>query len=289
MKKKIKCPVCGNSNRSRLKSYWAMDKYKLYKCENCSMVWEAASQIDLHSQYKKSYFMNENPKGGYTNYFDGMKINRKTFSDRLGRIEGKIGSMGKLLDVGCALGDCLIEAKKSGWKETRGIEVSKYAAEYAKKRGLNVKNGYLKKNSYPKNYFDVILYQDVIEHISDPLDEVKKAKSFLKPGGLLFMVTPDVDGIWHKLLGKSWYHYKPGEHVTYFSQRSLAKLYEMAGLKKTKTRKTYHVLSLEYIFNRLKYYQPQFFSLMLKIIKFLKLQNVSFKAYTGEIESWGYK
>jgi 2-polyprenyl-3-methyl-5-hydroxy-6-metoxy-1,4-benzoquinol methylase len=43
--------------------------------------------------------------------------------------------------------------------------------------------------------------QDVIEHVKNPLSEAKEIYRILKPGGIVFMVTPDVDGLWSKLLG----------------------------------------------------------------------------------------
>ncbi|MEJ2441732.1 MAG: class I SAM-dependent methyltransferase, partial [Patescibacteria group bacterium] len=90
------------------------------------MVWDFFPPNNLVTQYTKTYFINENPKGGYSNYFEGMGVNKRTFSSRLKRIAKKYGK-GKLLDVGCALGDCLIEAKKLGWKDAEGLELSDYA------------------------------------------------------------------------------------------------------------------------------------------------------------------
>ncbi|MEJ2348134.1 MAG: class I SAM-dependent methyltransferase [Patescibacteria group bacterium] len=285
MIKDIKCPICGKKSSE---TFWAMHGYKLARCKACGMVWDFMPHEHLLSLYDKTYFMNENPKGGYANYFEGMRINKKTFSQRLKRIEKKHGK-GRLLDVGCALGDCLMEAKKLGWKDALGIEVSDYAYKFARKRGLNVKKGNLKKNSISSNSFDVITYQDVIEHIADPVDELKRIYKVLKPGGLVFLVTPDVGGWWNKILGPLWYHYKPDEHVMYFSQESLKKALKIAGFKNIKTRKTYHVLSVEYVINRLRYYSPFIFENILKIIRKLRLKDMSFRAYTGEIEAWGTK
>lgn len=286
IKNKIKCPLCSST---RIDHYWAMKGYKLAKCKVCEMVWDPFPFENLTSQYEKNYFVNENPKGGYANYFEGMKINRRTFYERLKRIEKKFGRKGKLLDIGAALGDCLMEAKKLGWKDITGLEVSKYAVKEAKERGLNVKQGVLNSNTFSNNEFDIVLYQDVIEHITDIVGEVKKVKRILKPGGLLYMVTPDIGGWWHKILGSWWYHYKPGEHVTYFSEKTIRKLYEDAGYKNVETRKTYHVLSVFYILSRLKYYWPWFFETLLMLVKKTPIINWSFKSYTGELESWGYK
>jgi len=288
MVKRIKhtCPICGNNNSSE---YWAMSGYKLAKCNECSMVWDFYPAENIIAQYDKSYFQNENPKGGYANYFEGMKVNRKTFSDRLNKLYKKLGKKELLLDVGSALGDCLDGARKLGWKNIMGLEVSKFAYDFAKKRGLDVINSTLDKTTIKPNSFNAVTYQDVIEHIKDPLIEMKLVHKVLKKDGLVLVVTPDVGGLWHKFLGPLWYHYKPGEHIMYFSQKSLRLILEKAGFKNIETRKTYNVLSIEYVLNRLKYYSPFIFENLLKIINGSKLKDFAFKAYTGEIEAWGQK
>ena len=286
LKNKILCPICKGKKQS---FYWAMSGYRLAKCLSCGFVWDHYHAENVLAQYDKNYFQNDNPKGGYANYFEGMRINRKTFIDRLSKVEKKLGKKGKLLDVGCALGDCLDTARNKGWKDIHGVEVSVFAAKFAKERKLNVLNKTLKEAKFKSNTFDAILYQDVIEHVDDPINELSESYRILKKGGIIFLVTPDVGGWWHSLLKSKWYHYKPGEHIMYFTEKSLELALKNAGFKKIKTRKTYHVLSLEYVFNRLKYYSPFIFETLLKVVTVLNLKEVSFKAYTGEIEAWGEK
>lgn len=288
MKQNNTCPVC-NSNEGE--KYWAMRGYRLTKCNRCQLVWDSNSLENVLLQYDKSYFLNDNPKGGYTNYFEGMKINRKTFVDRLLKIEKRLGFKGKLLDVGAALGDCLEVAQNLGWNDACGVEVSKFAVTEARKRGVkNMQNSTLEESSYKHNEFDAITYQDVIEHVPDPIKELKTAYKYLKKGGIIFLVTPDIGGYWHKLLKSMWYHYKSGEHIMYFSQSNLRLALEKSGFSNIETRITYHVLSVEYVLSRLKYYSPFIFDNLIKIVsKFPKLKNFAFRAYTGEIEAWGTK
>lgn len=280
------CPICSSKDTEE---FWAMSGYKLIRCLRCGTVWEPTLPEQTLSIYDKTYFINENPKGGYANYFEGMRINRKTFSDRLKKIEDKLGKKGKLLDVGCALGDFLIEAKARGWKEIEGLELSHYAVNFARQRGLKINEGQLDDNLYSPNTFDVVTYQDVIEHITDPMGELKKIYRILKPGGLVFFITPDIKGLWAKLLGPLWYHYKPREHVIYFSEKSINFALRKAGFINIETSKTHHVLSLEYILNRLRYYYPAFFEFLLRATKKTSLRKIPFKLYTGELEAWGYK
>ena len=284
-KQTLACPICG---KRKFHEFFAMPGYKLAKCTLCDMVWDFSPSANLTHQYSKKYFVNKNSKGGYDNYIKGMSVNRKTFSNRLKKIEKKIGKKGRMLDVGCALGDCLVEAKKLGWKNVEGLEVSDYAVRHARKRGLKVKKGLLEGGIFSDNSFDIVNYQDVIEHITDPVEELKKVSKILKPGGIVFIVTPDVEGIWSKLLGRNWYHYKPGEHVTYFSQKTIRETMKKAGFVSIDTKKTHHVLSVEYIVNRFRYYSS-IFEYMLKLVKKMPLKDFPITLYTGEIEAWGYK
>lgn len=280
------CPLCGNK---RAKKFWAMSGYRLAKCDICAMVWDFFPPSNQLAVYDESYFINENPKGGYANYFEGMRINKKTFLERLKKIENKYGKKGKILDVGCALGDCLVEAKKLGWKNAKGLEVSDYAFKIAKKRNLKVKRGVLEENYFRKGSFDVVLYQDVIEHIVNPVAELKKVYEILKPGGLIFIVTPDIEGVWSRMLGSFWYHYKPYEHLSYFSQKTIKLLLKQSGFANISTQPTYHILSLEYILNRLKFYTPNLFDFLLRVIRKTPFKIASFRAYIGELEAWGQK
>lgn len=283
---KNNCPVCGSRN---LHKYWAMAGYRLSRCLDCDMVWDPFPPVSMESIYNENYFINENPKGGYANYFCGMNINKRTFYERIKKINKKIGIKGKMLDVGSALGDSLLEAKKLGWKNLYGIELSKYAVIESRKRGLNVKNGTLGSSKFQSNYFDIVTIQDVIEHLPNPKAELKEVYKVLKSDGYVFIVTPDIGGFWHKLLGSLWYHYKPSEHIMYFSQKTLAQILKNTGFKNIETRRTYHIMSLEYIFNRLRYYLPWFFEFLLKLTKDNLLGKMSFRVYSGEIEGWGQK
>lgn len=253
------------------------------------MVWDPQPPEDLESVYTENYFINDNPKGGYANYFEGMAVNRMTFYERIKRINKKVLLKERMLDVGCALGDSLTEAKKLGWKKLYGVELSKYAADKARKRGIDVKLGTLKDAKFPPNYFDVVTLQDVIEHVKDPCVEIAEVYRILKPGGIIFIVTPDIDGFWAKLLKKWWYHYKPGEHILYFSQKTIRKVLKDMGFTNIETRRTYHVMSFEYIINRLRFYSSWFFEALLKLIKKTSFGKFSFKVYVGEIEGWGQK
>lgn len=284
--KKISCPICGSK---KFITFQAMKKYFLYQCKECGMVWDPYPPKHLNRQYNKNYFINQNSKGGYANYFEGIAINKKTFIERLKMINKKMGYKGKLLDIGCAFGDCLVMAKNMGWKNPEGLELSRYAYNFAKEKGIKVKNGNLEKINYPQNNFDIVTIQDVIEHVKNPLEDLRKIHKILKPKGWVFIVTPNIEGKWSKLLGSFWYHYKPGEHVLYFSPKSINNALKKTGFVNIKIKGTYHIMSLGYILNRLRYYFPVFSLFLLNLIKKTPFHDLTLKLYTGELEAWAQK
>lgn len=253
------------------------------------MVWDPNPPENLKSVYTKNYFLSHKPKVGYANYSEGMKISRRTFYERIKKINEKIGDKTRMLDIGSAFGDSLLEARKLGWKEVYGVEISEYAVKVSRKRGLNIKMGTLVEARYPSNYFDAVTLQDVIEHVRAPKAEVKEIYRILKPGGIIFIVAPDAGNILRRLLGPHWYHYQPGEHLMYFSRKTLARVLGDANFKKVKTGTTYHIMSLESIMTRLKYYVPWFFELLLKIVRNNFLGKLPFRVYADEMEGWGQK
>lgn len=279
-----KCPLCSQSRAAKIR---ISKVYRLSRCRSCQMIWDPSPPADLISQYQESYFRNDNPKGGYANYFEGVANNNKTFAYRLRRIAKRVRVKSNLLDVGAALGDFLLAARKLGWTKLSGVEVSTYGCQFAASRRLKLHQGTLKDIPSTKQ-FSVITSQDVIEHVTDPLVELKQIYQHLRPGGLLYLVTPDITSWWSKILGPYWYHYKPGEHVVYFSSQTIYQALTLTGFQNISVQPTQHFMSLEYIINRLRVYSP-IFSWLHTIIRRTSLKNYQVKINTGELEAWAYK
>ncbi|MBL7183339.1 MAG: class I SAM-dependent methyltransferase [Anaerolineae bacterium] len=82
----------------------------------------------------------------------------------------------RLLDVGCHIGVFLGIAQERGWAAW-GIEPSRWAAREARGRGLQVIEGTLDDVHLAGESFDVITLWDVIEHLTDPLRELREPSS----------------------------------------------------------------------------------------------------------------
>jgi 2-polyprenyl-3-methyl-5-hydroxy-6-metoxy-1,4-benzoquinol methylase len=139
-----------------------------------------------------------------------------------------VAARGRLLDIGCATGDFLVAARQAGW-QTQGVELSAYAVEVARRHGLDVRVGTLTEAHLPPASFDAVTMLDVIEHLSDPLSELKEVHRVLRPGGIVCLETPNWQSIYRRLLRRRWAALQPRVHLVYFERRTATDLLERAG------------------------------------------------------------
>ena len=276
------CALCVNG---RTRALFEVDGALIVTCDDCGLVRQDTRPLATAGLYDSDYYASDNPKGGYANYFLDSDVNRRTFRDRIRAIEQRYGRRGRLLDVGCALGDFLLEAKASGW-DVEGVEISSFAAQRARERGLRVSAGRLEELDLPESSFDVITLYDSIEHLTDPVATLAAVRRLLVPGGIVHLVTPNVGGVQARLLGRLWYHYKPGEHLFYFSPRTLRSALEAAGLAWNGWHRSASYLTFTYVFNRLRYYAPAPFAVLEWLGRALKFGPYAFRVPVGEMEAW---
>lgn len=127
-------------------------------------------------------------------------------------------SPGRVLDIGCGAG-FLLSGINDKW-EKFGVEVSHFAAEYAKKEG-KIYVGELQDAHFPNEFFDLIVMHHVIEHIKDPISIIVEVHRILKKSGILLLGTPDFDsGCARRFKGKYRLLYD-STHTSLFSNDSM--------------------------------------------------------------------
>ena len=106
----------------------------------------------------------------------------------------------KILDLGCWDGELSLEvAKRIGTKKVYGIEIVKEKIKEAKSRGVNAFQGDLnKKFPFKDNFFDVIIANQVIEHLYDTDNFVQEIRRILKPNGYSVISTNNLSS-WHNI------------------------------------------------------------------------------------------
>jgi len=160
----------------------------------------------------------------------------------------------RLLDVGCYAGIFLEIAAQHGW-EAWGVEPSLWAAEEARRRGLQVLTGTLASVDLPAHSFDVVTLWDVIEHLTDPRAELERINRLLKPGGLVCIHTIDIDSLLPRILGPHW-PWLMEMHIYYFSRRTMARMLQATGFKVLRQVHQGRYVLLDYLLAQLSAVSP---------------------------------
>lgn len=135
---------------------------------------------------------------------------------------------GALLDVGCGNGQFLAVAREMGWN-AEGIDFDEQAVRAARANGLEVRHGGIELLQGVRERYDVITLSHVIEHVHDPLDLLVRIHLLLKPGGRLWLETPNLESVGHGLYGPHWRGLEPPRHLVLFTSTSLRSVLRRAG------------------------------------------------------------
>ena len=127
---------------------------------------------------------------------------------------------GRLLDVGCGNGNFLEFAQRAGW-QARGVDNDPIAVSAAIARGLEVLDGTLDLLDDESACYDRITLSHVLEHVFDPLDMLARCHRLLKPGGVLWLETPNANARGHSVFGPYWRGLEPPRHLQLFSRAPL--------------------------------------------------------------------
>jgi SAM-dependent methyltransferase len=137
---------------------------------------------------------------------------------------------GDWLDVGVANGGLAGVAMDFGYRVT-GLDVHPAYAEHVRRLGVEFLLGDICAYDFRGRRFDIISLGDVIEHVAEPKKAIAGVASVLKPGGLIWLSTPNYEGVWTRALKEKDGMWKEGEHLHFFCLRSLNRLLNDHGLK----------------------------------------------------------
>lgn len=144
----------------------------------------------------------------------------------------------RIIDIGCgngAFGKVILENREA---EVWGIELMPEEAAQASEALFKVFSGPVEDHleSLSDDYFDVAYCNDVLEHLADPYEVLKRLKSKLKPGGVIISSIPNIryhNALIKLLVKKDWQYEKFGvmdhTHLRFFTGRSIKRMYEELG------------------------------------------------------------
>ena len=109
----------------------------------------------------------------------------------------------------------------------RGVDLDQRYVKFLKKKKIKIFCTSLQKLNIKKK-FDLITFNKVLEHVSNPVKMIKDSLKFLKRKGVIYIEVPDEKA---KVKGKSAGEFCP-DHLQVFSKISLNDMCKASGLKK---------------------------------------------------------
>lgn len=246
---KASCPVCSNEKIEYF--YSKLDALgSLLRCTECGLyfIWPDLSSTGNAQVYDERYYDNWSPN---ELGFAGLSEMKQSTFEHLFDLIAVHKQEGTLLDVGCAFGDLLSVAAKRGWTGY-GTEISAYAAKEAKRKigAERIEEGDFLKSGRAPGMFDVVTMVDLVEHVYEAKALFQKCRYLLKENGFLVIVTPNIDSLSRKIMGKGWPHFKR-EHPIYFSGKSITRSLSANGFKVLEASSFKKTLNLYYIIAQL--------------------------------------
>ena len=219
---RVPCNVCGSNETRLVFRKWS---FRIVQCADCGLVFVNPRGFRVEADdYFEGPYLSTIEKDGELDAGIGA-LYREIIDNLSDRVP-----LGRLLDVGCAMGHFLGFAKGHGW-EVEGVECSSYAARYAEERfGARVHPvSVLKDANLQEEFYDTCVLVEVIEHLADPYETMTEAWRVLRPGGLVYITTPNFACYRSLLLREEWNAVIPLGHLYYFDSTSLGKLLSSIG------------------------------------------------------------
>jgi SAM-dependent methyltransferase len=162
------------------------------------------------------------------------KILRSLTTWRRVRRVKRYGKGKQVMEVGCGGGDFLRAMDRAGWT-VKGVEYSTMLADMLRNElGFDVRSGNLKTGIWEYGTFDAVVMWSVLEHLSNPIEALRLASVYLKPGGTLFIQIPTLYGIEQgNEFQDCWALLDLPRHLSFFDKSLLSDLCEKAGMKLT--------------------------------------------------------
>lgn len=253
------CPVCDSDTRELLHKdltdrvfFCAPGKWNMYRCKSCASAYldPRPNTETIGLAYQRYFTHDKAPaftslsflgklrrrfSNGYRNHRYGTRDypasnigifaaylmpNGRAVIDAGMRHLPKLSSKKRLLDLGCGNGAFLLRARSANW-DVVGVDFDASAVKSACSQGLDVRLGGVESLDPSIEQFDVITLAHVIEHVHHPVQVLQACYRLLKPGGYLWIETPNIASEGHRLFGANWRGLEPPRHLVIFNLESL--------------------------------------------------------------------
>jgi SAM-dependent methyltransferase len=216
---RLVCPSCASLTVHQ--KLYSKNTCDILRCAECGLGRAESGDFDARAYYTEDYFSGAR-RDGYADYRGSEPVLRREFARTVDYVRG-FRRGGRLLEIGCAYGFFLEEARR--FYDVGGIEIADGAVASCRDRGLSVIGGMAEEVTLTQfGMLDVIVLLDVIEHLPDPHSTLALCKRHLNPGGVIVITTGDFSSFYARLAGRNWRLMTPPQHLWFFTPESIRRL-----------------------------------------------------------------
>lgn len=232
MSPRTKCPVCAVTGRnigSKIGRRTGRE-FSLMRCPSCGYVFVVEPWTDFDVIYDDAYYRGEgsDPLVDYAFEYEHAAATIRCYEWK--GVQDILASFAppsaRWLDFGSGTGGLVRYLRGAGYLEAVGYDTGSWAAR-ARADGLPILTD--AELDAREGSFDVLTAIEVIEHVLDPLDTLRKLRRLLRPGGILFVTTGNSDHAPSDFT--SWGYVQPEIHVGYFTPKALRLAFEKTGFQ----------------------------------------------------------
>jgi 2-polyprenyl-3-methyl-5-hydroxy-6-metoxy-1,4-benzoquinol methylase len=222
----VACSICQEDLPETL---FVKRGYTFVRCQNCGHIYanpqvipERVAETYRHSEaneYWTEVLLNTENQAWQIPYFNSL----------LDIVEAHAPA-GKLLDVGCSVGLFMDAALLRGWQAI-GLELGTRASEYARGKGLDVRQQFLEDVEFEEESFDSITALSLMEHLNDPVSFVQTAHRLLRTNGVFAAISPNTYSLASIILREKLPTFDGRNHLQYYTLNSFKRLFEQNGYR----------------------------------------------------------
>lgn len=209
-----------------------VDRYRIpnatVMCRQCGLVrtnprLSPDANVDFYIHHYRDIYerFDHDPE---TYYAAQLRLGRQRADFILRRCRS-IRRTASVLEVGCAGGWNLLPFHERGWNASGWDFDDDYLAT-GRKRGLDLRLGSLENAVAEGRKYELVILSHVLEHLQDPVADLRKLQCLLTPSGVLYVEVPSLFGIGGNLL-----RYFQSAHMYSFVPETLRHLMESAGFR----------------------------------------------------------
>lgn len=290
----MNCLICNNNSLATIFSiyddrYGYPGEFALNSCQKCGHIsldcgFTSAELTALYTNYYPRKNLDVNSyrphleKFGFPSWFNGLRSSAFRW----------VPKNVTVLDIGCGFGQSLGYHVVRGC-DVYGVEADENINRVVNKFGFKVHVGLFDDKLYSANFFDYITMDQVIEHVTEPMQSLKGMARILKSGGYIILSTPNATGWGAKFFGKRWINWHAPYHLQFFSKDSMSLVAEQAGLEllkvKTITNSEWLYFQWMHLITYPKHNEPSSFWLPSKLQKsFLQRLGIGLLIITHKIK-----